>query len=165
MIRTTDIFKSFSLKEHTLMLIILIVSLRVYSIAHTTAVQLITTTVFFSALILISFCDYRQQIIPDILLIPILFSGIIGANLFSIIGFFLPSTIFLIIAYTKEGVGGGDIKLMAATGFVLGVHGALIAALLGLLLFLLTHISASKNKAYALAPSLSIGCFFAYVFF
>jgi leader peptidase (prepilin peptidase) / N-methyltransferase len=89
---------------------------------------------FVTALITISLCDIRQMIIPDIITLP-------GIVLIALLRFwihplpywdyvtaaFIGSGIFYLIAglilYTsnKESIGGGDIKLLALTGLVLGI--------------------------------------------
>lgn len=117
---------------------------------------------FIISLLIISFSDFKLQITPDILLIPVICSGFISVTWNSVAGLFFPSALFLTMAYFKNGIEGGDIKLMAACGFVLGIYGAILAALIGLLLFLIVHLPTylkQKNKVYALAPCLSVGCF------
>ena len=67
----------------------------------------------------------------------------------------------------EKGIGGGDVKLAAATGFVLGAAANTIGTLTGILLFLIVYLIAfrkGKRKSYAMAPWLGTGCFFAYVF-
>ena len=71
----------------------------------------------------------------------------------------------------KGGIGGGDVKLVAACGLVLGLPAALAGTILGLSLLLLFHCAASaisvfyKKKAaavYPLAPCLALGYMAAY---
>jgi leader peptidase (prepilin peptidase)/N-methyltransferase len=94
-----------------------------------------------SSLILLSAIDISHMIIPDRTLVIILAAGILKA-IFSeagdigisdrIIGFFVVSIPFFLIALIKpEGMGGGDIKLMAVAGFLLGWTGILIALVIG----------------------------------
>ncbi len=95
-----------------------------------------------SALIVVSWVDFEHQIIPDSMWIAIFFGGlfIVGDSLITrefskewiisrIIGLFLVSGLFFIIALVTGGraMGGGDIKLMAAVGFVLGWKAVLIS--------------------------------------
>lgn len=81
----------------------------------------------------------------------------------------IPSLFFLAGAM-KGGIGGGDVKLAAACGLVLGLPAALAGTILGLSL-LLFHCAASavsifyKKKAaavYPLAPFLALGYMAAY---
>lgn len=64
----------------------------------------------------------------------------------------------------KEGsIGGGDIKLMGACGFVLGVKRGYIALMLGLFLAVLfqTAYAKKEDKGFAMAPYLALGCLLA----
>ena len=71
----------------------------------------------------------------------------------------------------RETLGGGDIKLMAACGLVLGLPKGLLATVVGLTL-LLFYAAAYRitckvrgreaEKAFPLAPFLSAGCLLAY---
>lgn len=83
---------------------------------------------------------------------------------------FLP---FLIASVTCGGMGGGDIKLVGACGFVLGFWHGFLAVLIGLsllLFYFLIYQIVQKVKgkavqsAFPLAPFLSIGCAVAYTF-
>jgi len=69
-------------------------------------------------------------------------------------------------------VGGGDVKLMAASGLVLGFYNSMTALMLGFALLLAFHAfcfiiqklrGGTVPKAYPLAPFLSIGCFIAFL--
>lgn len=68
--------------------------------------------------------------------------------------------LFLIAAVETGGIGGGDVKLSAALGALLGVHGALLLQLLSLIIL----ISAGKilrRKSLPFAPCVW-GAFFIY---
>ena len=76
--------------------------------------------------------DMKKRIIPDWTWIAVLLIGCVSAFFFvthnislpeRIIGLVLPGLCLLIIAVKYGGVGGGDIKLMAAMGFCFGVIG------------------------------------------
>ncbi|XBX10694.1 A24 family peptidase (plasmid) [Enterocloster clostridioformis] len=55
-----------------------------------------------------------------------------GAILDHIIGFFLVSSLLFFAAVIKPGaIGGGDVKLMAATGLYLGTEGIMAAFIIG----------------------------------
>ena len=98
--------------------------------------------VVMSCLLVTSWVDFEHQIIPDSMWIAIFVGGlfIIGDRLIDgsftkdwlisrIIGLFAVSGLFLIIGLVTGGraMGGGDIKLMAAVGFVLGWKAVIIA--------------------------------------
>lgn len=124
---------------------------------------------FVFLLSLASLYDLRKREIPDwvngaIFVVSLLcFQPI---NLWGVI----PSLFFLAGAM-KGGIGGGDVKLAAACGLVLGLPAALAGTILGLSLLLSFHCAASaisifyKKKAaavYPLAPFLALGYMAAY---
>jgi len=95
--------------------------------------QYILSFLFLIALLLISFIDLHHQIIPDILSIPGIFAGIavsfIPGHLTwpdSIIGAVGGGGILYLIALVykkvtgKDGMGGGDVKLLAMIGAWMG---------------------------------------------
>jgi leader peptidase (prepilin peptidase)/N-methyltransferase len=88
---------------------------------------------FTSSLIVISFIDLKWQIIPDVISIPGIFFGLTASSFLpnlsfkdAIYGVLLGGGILFIVAYgyylikKKEGMGGGDIKLLAMIGAFLG---------------------------------------------
>ncbi|MEK4107004.1 prepilin peptidase [Paenibacillus sp. FSL R10-2791] len=114
-----------------------------------------------------SICDLKTKQIPNVIPFAIFFVGLLHFSpFFSIAGLLCTGLPYWIGAIGSDGkIGGGDIKLMAACGFVIGpLHGTL-QSLFGLgfvLLFALTiafrhgfHIA--KNTALPLAPFLSAG--------
>lgn len=115
--------------------------------------------------------DVKKRIIPDWTWITVFLVGGISAFFFEIpylslperiLGLVVPGLSLLIIAVKYGGVGGGDIKLMAAMGFCFGMFG--LAAIL-----LFTAIPAgiysfiTKQRSVPLAVFLCIGffCYFA----
>jgi leader peptidase (prepilin peptidase)/N-methyltransferase len=126
---------------------------------------------FFSLMILASVLDIRTRIIPNSLCAGIAASGLILFEPHQLLGI-LTALPFLIVALTKPGgVGGGDIKFMAAVGFCLGLEGGLTAAIVGLTAYLLFFAFYSavqgirkreRLKAFPLVPFLSVGCTIAY---
>lgn len=120
-------------------------------------------------MVLISYCDAKTHTIPNILLIPVLLTGLIHCNLYSVAGLFVVSIPMWLISklFRSDELGGGDIKLVAAYGFALGIYGILTACFIGLAIFLLVHLFAlfkRSHELYAMAPYFSIGCFFALIF-
>ena len=88
---------------------------------------------FISALVCISFIDLEHQIIPDVISIPGIISGFVISFLLphitwvdSLAGIIAGGGILYVIALVfevlmkKEGMGGGDIKLLAMIGAWLG---------------------------------------------
>ena len=127
---------------------------------------------FVSALIILFFIDYREKILPD----EITLSGIvfgIGLSplierlgvLNSVSGAAVGFIIFYFIAFLyeriagKEGMGGGDVKMIAMVGAVLGLKGVMatifIASLLGALFGIYLIIFHKKDFKYAVP----FGCF------
>lgn len=121
------------------------------------------------ALICAGICDGLSHEIPDFLMIPMIAAGFIGFKpIPSIEGFFSVSLLFYIMARLTNGkaIGGGDIKLIAAAGFVLGISGTVGGTILGMALFLTAYPALKlkkKKQYYAMAPWLGTGCFFAYL--
>lgn len=112
-------------------------------------------------------CDARTRIIPD--RVPIAL-GIIG--LFTclapgnsiwqiplserIAGFALPTAIMLVLYLLKKPVGGGDLKLSAALGFLLGLTQFAMAYAIGGVIALV-WAGIRKQKSVPLAVFLAIG--------
>lgn len=126
--------------------------------------------IMFSALIVVSWIDFKHQIIPDSMWIAILVGGlliVVDALLtgdFSkdwiiskIIGFFTVSGLFFIVALVTQGraMGGGDIKLMAAVGFVLGWKAVLLTLFMSAIFGVLFSIGrkiVSKKEMKGVVP-------------
>ena len=127
-------------------------------------------SLFAALLAAASITDIRRGIIPDKLCIGIAVTSLIAFEPLKLLGI-SASAIFLLATLLFGGMEGGDIKLMAATGLVLGFSKSMIAAIIGLTALLVFHtgnIVIQKRrgrptpKAYPLAPFLSLGCLTAY---
>lgn len=87
-----------------------------------------------------------------------------------LIGFFIISTPFFILAAITGGIGGGDIKLIAMAGLLLGYKATLvaffIASILGGLvaIYLLATKQKERKSLIAFGPYLCIGIFLAYLY-
>ncbi len=127
-----------------------------------------------SVLIVISLIDWRTFEIPFSCNVIIAFLGILRAVLhvfyykdesifLYIIGAVAVSGFLLLVYFiTKgEGIGGGDIKLMAASGLFLGWKESLLSLILGCLFGSVIHIArmkfAGQGKVLAMGPYLSGG--------
>ncbi|MCI9349240.1 MAG: prepilin peptidase [Oscillibacter sp.] len=79
------------------------------------------------------------------------------------IGFLLAGTVFLIVyLVSRKGLGGGDVKFMAASGLYLGVdvlpamlYGSVLSAIAGIVLLLAKKIG--RRDVIPLAPFLYAG--------
>lgn len=126
--------------------------------------------IFTVLLVAASVWDIRKRIIPDTLCLCIALTFFLAPSPEKLFGI-LVAVPFLIAALIWGGMGGGDIKLMAAAGLVLGFYKGMTAMVVGLVSLLLFHTVRAiiqklhgkiVPKAYPLAPFLSLGCFIAY---
>ncbi len=122
-----------------------------------------------SALIVLSMIDIRTMEIPDGLNVFIFSLGVVAtvldrANWKShVIGMFSVAGVLLVIYLVTvgRGIGGGDIKLMAGAGLLLGWKAVIVAFLLGCILGSIIHVIRMKisqaERCLALGPYLSLG--------
>lgn len=139
--------------------------------------------VLFSALLAVTAIDLSHQIIPDVITLPgiglgLLFSGTILPTgwLDSALGILVGGGILWAIAWVspyvfgKEGMGGGDIKLLAMIGAFLGwkptlltiMVGALAGSLVGLSLIALKVLK--RDQYIPFGPFLALGAVVALFF-
>jgi leader peptidase (prepilin peptidase)/N-methyltransferase len=132
--------------------------------------------VLMSVLIIVAMIDIDTMEIYDTFHIIILALGLI--NLFVsdvhfinyIIGFFIISIPFFIIAYFTGGMGGGDIKLIAVAGFLLGYPSTIVAFLIASIsggivaVVLLLQKKETRKSMIAFGPFLCIGIALAYLY-
>lgn len=124
-----------------------------------------------SALIVLSVIDFRTYEIPFGINVFIAGLGLVRiltdlSNWVEyVIGFFAVS-LFLYVIYLLtrgRGIGGGDIKLMAASGLLLGWQCNILAFLLGCIIGSVCHVIRMRvtkaEHVLALGPYLSIGIF------
>ena len=139
--------------------------------------------VFIAALLVVTFIDLDHRIIPDVITlpgIPICFAASFAlpditykdALLGILIGggsLFLVAWVYSILT-KKEGMGGGDIKLLAMMGAIVGWQGVLftifVASLVGTLAGFAVMLQSRKGMKLAVpfGPFLSIGSI-TYIFF
>lgn len=162
----STLFKDFKFDCKWSLILILISNLLIYFLGVN-----ITSFVyiFISAILMVVFSiDFRFQLIPDeshiaiilLSLINIIFTPVSFLN--SILGALTGGGIFLAIAvaayfiYKKEGMGFGDVKLMAALGLLFGVEKILvvtlvsffIGAIIGIIVILFGKKDASSYIAF-----------------
>lgn len=92
------------------------------------------------ALVIITAIDIEHQIIPDVITLPGIVLGLaVGIYTIgyadSLLGFFLGGGLFYLLAvFSNGGMGGGDIKYIAAAGALLGWQKVLLVIFIGSLL-------------------------------
>lgn len=125
---------------------------------------------FISLLFAASLWDIQKRIIPDTICVFIALTGLFIFEPLKLFGVFA-AVPFLLAALIWDGMGGGDIKLMAAAGLVLGLQESMAAIIMGLTAMLVFHAiytliqrlcGRNVPKAYPLAPFLSLGYLAAY---
>lgn len=153
---------------------LLLMIILAFSFSHTKfgiTVESIKITFLIFTLIVISYIDFKNSIIPNQFIVIILLLGIIfnaidrcQSLLSIVIGFFIISgPMLLTYIVTNRSIGGGDIKLMAVVGMFIGAKKIVIAffvsscisSIILLLLLVLRKIKIKDKIPYA--PFLSIG--------
>jgi leader peptidase (prepilin peptidase) / N-methyltransferase len=134
--------------------------------------------VFASVLVAIAFIDYDTMTIPNGLLLVLAFPAIAALflngqpDLLSrIVGFFAVSLpMFLLTLAIPECFGGGDIKLIASCGFMLGWQNTLLAIFIALLfggahgIYLIIKDKNNRKKHFAFGQYICIGVFAAMLY-
>lgn len=113
------------------------------------------------ALVIITAIDIEHQIIPDVITLPGIVLGLavgiytIGVT-DSLLGFFLGGGLFYLLAVLSNGgMGGGDIKYIAAAGALLGWQKVLLVIFIGSLLGSIVglfQIAVQKKSRKSLIP-------------
>jgi len=144
--------------------------------------RLLAYAILGSILIIISFIDIDKQIIPNILVIIGMVVGISTCSLGftvsladALLGLLLGGGTLLIIGLAsllilkKEGMGGGDIKLMGMIGFFLGWEKTLLALVISIYLggivslLLILFKKKQLGQAIPFGPFISLGTLVALV--
>lgn len=128
------------------------------------------------ALVIITVIDYHHKIIPDRITLPGIVLGL-GAGWYlvgpinSILGFLLGGGLFYLLAVLSNGgMGGGDIKFIAAAGALLGWQKVLLVivlgATLGSIIGLILMVAQKKDRKSQIpfGPFLAVGTLIAIFF-
>lgn len=132
------------------------------------SIALITKGILFAWVLLVgAYFDIKTRRIPDWIHVLIMFIALIEINqVDSLLGILIVPMPFFIMAYLKEGsMGGGDIKLISACGFLLGIKSAYIGAVIALILAIVCNINGRQevnNISFPFAPYLTVGMLIAY---
>jgi leader peptidase (prepilin peptidase)/N-methyltransferase len=131
---------------------------------------------FVAALMIITVIDLYHQIIPDVISIPGIGVGLLGALIIphitffnSLLGILLGGGSLFVVAtlyqwlFKREGMGGGDVKLLAMIGAFLGwdavILTILLSSLIGSITGIIIMVLKGKDFKYAIpfGPFLSLG--------
>lgn len=132
-----------------------------------------------AALIVITFIDIDYQIIPDAITLPGILIGIVAGSFIvpdpflrstllgfrnSVMGFLVGGGLFYLIAVvSRGGMGGGDIKMMAMVGALMGWKSVLLTIFLGSLtgavfgIFLMVTKGKGRKTKIPFGPFLALG--------
>jgi leader peptidase (prepilin peptidase)/N-methyltransferase len=132
--------------------------------------------VFFCSLLVITFIDLKHQIIPDVISIPGIGVGFLASFalsqitwLDSLLGIVLGGGVLYGVAWgyylimKAEGMGGGDIKLLAMIGAFLGSKAVVVtifvSAFVGSIVGVAIMLLKGKGRKYAIpyGPFLALG--------
>lgn len=129
-----------------------------------------------SALLVLSVIDWRTYEIPFGINVFIFILGVVRAILHLdmladlLIGMVIVSIPLLILFYITKGrgIGGGDVKLMAAAGLLIGAKEIVLALVLGCIIGSIIHIAlmkiCKKENVLAFGPYLSLGIIIAILY-
>ena len=138
--------------------------------------------VFCSALIIITFIDLKEKIIPDVISLPFIVLGFLLSfvlknisPLNSLLGILVGGGSLYLIAiagtyiFKKEAMGGGDIKLAAMVGAFLGWQLTLLSLFLGFLLGSIIGVivlikTKGKTSDVPFGPFIALGALIALFF-
>lgn len=101
--------------------------------------------------------DTKMRTIPNSISILSALTGLIEFSPVRRWGLLLGLPILLSATLRGGGIGGGDIKLTASSGFVLGFPCGLVGLTVGLMLLTYHFMCRGASKSYPLAPFLTFG--------
>lgn len=130
----------------------------------------------YSTLLVVTFIDFDYQIIPDEITLPGMVVGLIAAStvlppgfVSALAGLLVGGGLFYLAAVLsrwilrRDGMGGGDIKLIAMIGAFLGWRGMLLTIFLGALsgtvvgLFQILFLGQKRENPIPFGPFLALG--------
>lgn len=140
--------------------------------------ETIVAMTFYYLLLTITISDLEAHKIPNAVLLPFFIIGLIERLLMSqtahwyfnpllgiIVGF---GVMFLLAYFSKGGMGGGDIKLLAVIGVFIGPLGALVtlflASLSGLFYAIFSGAALKKGTKIPFGPFLALGGWLTYFY-
>lgn len=134
--------------------------------------SILQAVLFFSLLGIAAYIDIKKREIPGILCVAMALTSFLDFKAVSVLGILAALPFFIVAMISPSGIGGGDIKLTAAVGLVLGFWETMLGVTIGLAAVVVIHgirvlLFRKKNKeaepkAYPLAPFLMFGFMCAY---
>ena len=152
-------------KHRIIMAMVFLMGFFMIYITSSSQVVMIKSILLYTVFTFVSYIDYRFRIIPDWMHLIILAIGFININVaMSLFGLAISPLPFLIMELIHKGsIGGGDIKLLGSTGFVMGYSFTSMASIVGLLIVVLvTFLNCISKRSdrimyFPFAPYLQIG--------
>ncbi|WP_249030155.1 A24 family peptidase [Tannockella kyphosi] len=147
------------------LLLVTILHLTFFSIGNETFLSwnLVKAMLFITILVFASISDLKTMTVSDKYTFMLLGVGLVGVTLDSLVGASICFISFFLVAMLTN-LGGADVKIAGACGFVLGALPSLIALLIGLSLSVIVEIAVTLIKRepikrhYPLVPYITIGC-------
>lgn len=146
--------------------------------SFTSFIDFIFYALISSVLIVITFVDLKEMIIPDIFIVIILILsvlhkvlnyfiyGISPQLLNSLGGLLIAGGLFLaIVILSRGGMGGGDVTLIGALGFVVGIKNILLTIFLSFILGAIISIALLATKIKTRKDPIPFGPFIVLAFF
>lgn len=139
------------------------------------SLQTLLALVLSSLYIVISLIDWDTLEIYDrfhilLLVIALIYIPFSGLSLYShLLGFVIISVPFLLLSYFNLGMGGGDVKLMAVSGLMLGFSNTIVAFFIASItggiygLYLLWIKKQDRHSQLPFGPFLCLGLYSAYL--
>ena len=134
--------------------------------------SILQAVLFFSLLGAAAYTDIKKREISDILCVAMALTSLLDFKAVSVIGTLAALPFFIAAMISPSGIGGGDIKLTAAVGLVLGFWETMFGMTIGLAAVVAVHgirvslfrkkKKEAEPKAYPLAPFLLFGFMCAY---
>ena len=135
--------------------------------------MLLQAVLFLFLLAIVSACDIKNREIPDCLQAAIALLSLLHFSPWDLAGALtaLPYLLVALAGNGTGGIGGGDIKLVASMGIVLGLPASLAASVMGLSAFIVYGLICScagrfmgrkGRTAYPAGPFLAAGAAAAY---
>ena len=112
-------------------------------------------------LLFASVTDYKKREVPYIYIILLILTALIDFRAFNMLGCLL-SVPFYFAQNKGRCMGGGDVLIVAALGFSLGLAPTLVTVIIGCIVFiiagLITEIKKGKRKElFPFVPALTVG--------